>query len=123
MDGARCGITRFGIFEIDSRTGDLRKHGIRIALQEKPAQILHALIAQPGQVVSRDELRRNLWKDSFVDFDHSINIAISKLRHALGDSGANPRFVQTVSRYGYRFLRLYMPPLLRRVQRAESCWR
>jgi TolB-like protein/Tfp pilus assembly protein PilF len=98
-------ISRFGVFEFDCRSGELRKHGVRIALQEKPARILQALLAHAGEVVTRDELRSTLWKDStFVNFDHSINIAVSKLRHALSDSGANPRFVETVSRYGYRFI-------------------
>jgi TolB-like protein/Tfp pilus assembly protein PilF len=98
-------ISRFGVFEFDPRSGELRKHGIRIALQEKPAQILRVLLAHPGEVITREDLRTSLWKDStFVDFDHSINIAVSKLRHALNDSGANPRFIETVSRHGYRFI-------------------
>ena len=98
-------ISRFGVFEFDSRTGELRKHGVRIALQEKPAQILQALLTQAGEVVTREELRAGLWRDeTFVDFDHSINIAVSKLRGALGDSGANPRFIETISRHGYRFI-------------------
>jgi TolB-like protein/Tfp pilus assembly protein PilF len=96
---------RFGVFEFDSRSGELRKHGIRIALQDKPAQMLRTLLARAGEVVSREELSASLWQNStFVDFDHSINIAASKLRQALGDSGGSPRFLETVSRHGYRFL-------------------
>ncbi|HUA60941.1 MAG TPA: tetratricopeptide repeat protein [Verrucomicrobiae bacterium] len=96
---------RFGVFEVDLRAGELRKHGVRIALQQKPLQVLTALLSHPGEVVTREELRRALWPDTtFVDFDHSINIAISKLRLALGDPGKNPRFVETLSRYGYRFI-------------------
>jgi len=96
---------RFGVFEFDSRTGELRKYGVRIALQEKPGQVLRALLDRPGELVTREELCANLWSGAtFVDFDHSINIAVSKIRQALGDSGANPRFIETVSRHGYRFL-------------------
>lgn len=96
---------RFGVFEVNLRAGELRKRGLRIKLQEKPLQVLAALLAQPGKVVTREELRRSLWADdTFVDFDHSINIAIAKLRQALGDSAANPRFIETLSRHGYRFI-------------------
>ena len=97
--------SRFGVFEVDLRAGELRKRGLRIKLQEKPLQVLAALLAQPGKVVSREELRRSLWAgDTFVDFDHSINIAIAKLRQALGDSVTNPRYIETLSRHGYRFI-------------------
>lgn len=107
---------RFGVFEVDPRAGELRKHGLKIKLQEKPLQVLTALLEHPGKVVTREELRRNLWTDdTFVDFDHSINIAITKLRQALGDSAKNPRFIETLSRHGYRFIapvssRAYAPP-------------
>ncbi len=104
-DAGQAQVLRFGVFELDLRAGELRKHGLKIKLQEKPLQVLSALLAQPGKVVTREELRKSLWTDdTFVDFDHSINIAIAKLRQALGDSAANPRFVETLSRHGYRFI-------------------
>ena len=99
----RAGV-RFGVFDLDSRSGELRKHGVRIRIQEKPLRILERLLQQPGEAVTRDELRETLWPDNvFVDFDHSLNSAINKLRDALGDSAANPRFVETLPR-GYRFI-------------------
>src|ERR1051325_8002738 len=95
----------FGSFEVDLRAGELRKEGSKIRLQEQPFQILAMLLEQPGQVVTREELRSRLWpSDTFVDFDHSLNKAINKLREALGDSAENPRFVETLPRRGYRFL-------------------
>jgi TolB-like protein/DNA-binding winged helix-turn-helix (wHTH) protein len=98
-------IIRFANFEIDLGSGHLRKNGIRIKLQDKPFQILVRLVACPGQIVSREELREKLWGEStFVDFDHSLGTAIAKLRQALGDSAKIPRFVETVSNRGYRFL-------------------
>ena len=97
--------TRFGIFEADFVSGELRKNGIRIRLQEQPFQVLAMLLARPGEMVTREQLRARLWPaDTFVDFDHSLNTAVNKLREALGDSAANPRFVQTVARRGYRFI-------------------
>ena len=99
--GAIC----FGAFELDLRAGELRKQGVKIKLQEQPFQILAMLLANPGQVVTREELRNRLWpSDTFVDFDHSLNKAINKLRESLGDSAENPRFVETLPRRGYRFL-------------------
>src|SRR5467141_432666 len=96
---------RFGAFELDLRAGELRKQGVKIKLQEQPFQILAMLLEQPGQVVTREELRGRLWPaDTFVDFDHSLNKAINKLREALGDSAENPRFVETLPRRGYRLL-------------------
>src|SRR5712691_10246568 len=96
---------RFGSFELDLRAGELRKQGVKIKLQEQPFQILALLLEQPGQVVTREELRSRLWpSDTFVDFDHSLNKAINKLREALGDSAENPRFVETLPRRGYRFI-------------------
>ena len=97
--------TRFGIFEADFVSGELRKNGIRIRLQEQPFQVLVMLLARPGEMVTREQLRARLWPaDTFVAFDHSLNTAVNKLREALGDSAANPRFVQTVARRGYRFI-------------------
>jgi len=96
---------RFGVFEADLSTGELRKNGVKVRLQEQPFQILTFLLARPGELVTRQDLRDKLWSnDTFVDFDHSLNTAINKLREALGDSASSPRFVETVARRGYRFL-------------------
>jgi TolB-like protein/DNA-binding winged helix-turn-helix (wHTH) protein len=95
----------FGVFELDLRAGELRKHGIRVRLQEQPFQILATLLAHAGEIVTREELQKKLWPaDTFVDFDHGLNKAINKIREALGDSAESPRFVETVARRGYRFL-------------------
>jgi len=99
------GHLRFGVFELDLRAGELRKHGLRVRLQEQPFQILVMLLNHPGEVVTREELQKKLWPaDTFVDFDHGLNKAINKIREALGDSAESPRFVETVARRGYRFL-------------------
>jgi TolB-like protein/DNA-binding winged helix-turn-helix (wHTH) protein/Tfp pilus assembly protein PilF len=96
---------RFGVFELDLRAGELRKHGLRVRLQEQPFQVLAMLLEHHGEVVTRDELQKKLWPaDTFVDFDHGLNKAVSKIREALGDSAESPRFVETVARRGYRFL-------------------
>lgn len=96
---------RFAAFEVDLRAGELRKHGLRIRLQDQPFQILAMLLEQPGEMVTREELRQRLWPaDTFVDFDHSLNTAINKLREALSDSAENPRYIETLPRRGYRFL-------------------
>jgi DNA-binding winged helix-turn-helix (wHTH) protein len=98
-------IVRFGVFEADLLAGELRKSGLRIRLQEQPFQVLALLVEHPGDVVNREQLRERLWPaDTFVDFDHSLNTAINKIREALGDSAVNPRFVETVARRGYRFI-------------------
>ena len=98
-------LVRFGTFEVDLRAGELRRHGLRIRLQEQPFQVLTALLERPGEIVTREELRKKLWPaDTFVDFDHGLNKAINKIREALSDSAENPRFVETVARRGYRFL-------------------
>ena len=102
-DGLRS--VRFGTFEVDLRAGELRRNGSKIKLQEQPFQVLIMLLKRPGELVTREELQRNLWPaDTFVDFDHSLNAAIRRLRDALGDSAENPRFVETVARRGYRFV-------------------
>src|SRR2546429_6433851 len=100
------GQTRgFGVFELDLRAAELRKRGVRIKLQEQPFQILCLLLDHSGQVVTRDELRHKLWPaHTFVDFDRSLNKAMTKLRSALGDSAESPRYVETIPRHGYRFL-------------------
>jgi len=108
-------MIQFGVFEVDLRAGELRRNGSRVKLQDQPLQILTLLLERPGEVVSRDELRTRLWPaDTFVDFDHSLNAAVRRLRDALGDSAENPRFVETVARRGYRFLVPVsgMPPAL-----------
>lgn len=98
-------ILRFATFEVDLRTGELRKQGVRVKLQEQPFHVLIALLQRPGTVVTREELRSQLWQsDTFVDFDNGLNTCINKLREALGDSADNPRFIETLPRRGYRFL-------------------
>ena len=98
-------LLQCGVFEIDLRAGELRKQGVRIKLQEQPFLVLKILVARPGEIVSREELRSQIWSaDTFVDFDNSLNTAINKLREALGDSAENPRFIETVPRRGYRFV-------------------
>jgi Tol biopolymer transport system component/DNA-binding winged helix-turn-helix (wHTH) protein len=98
-------VFRFGVFEVDSRQGELRKGGLRIKLQDQPFQVLVMLLEHPAEIVTREELQRRLWPaDTFVDFDHSLNSAIKKLREALGDQAENPRFIETLHRRGYRFI-------------------
>src|SRR5215472_11810038 len=102
--GARPTRTiRFGPFELDTRAAELRKHGIKIRLQEQSFQILVMLLESPGEVVLREDIRKKLWpNDTIVEFDPSINAAIKKLREALGDSADDPRYVETLARRGYR---------------------
>jgi DNA-binding winged helix-turn-helix (wHTH) protein/Tol biopolymer transport system component len=96
---------RFSVFELDLKAGELRRDGSKIRLQEQPFQILVSLLQRPGEVVTREELRSKLWPaDIFVDFDHSLNAAVRRLRDALGDSADTPHFVETVARRGYRFI-------------------
>lgn len=96
---------RFGVFEADLDGGELRKHGLRLKLSDQPFQILAMLLARPGEIVSREELRELLWpSDTFVDFDHGLNNAVMKLREVLGDSSEHPRFIETLPRRGYRFI-------------------
>src|SRR5947208_7603003 len=97
-------VVRFGVFEVDLRAGELRKKGVRVRLQEQPLQMLALLLEQPGNLVTREELRQKLWAGTIVDFDHSINTTINKLREALGDSADTPRFIETLPRRGYRFI-------------------
>jgi TolB-like protein/Flp pilus assembly protein TadD len=98
-------IFRFSTFELDGQAGELRKQGVKIKLQEQPLRILEMLLAHPGQLVTREELRSRLWpSNSFVDFDQGLNKAINKLREALGDSAESPRFIETLTKRGYRFL-------------------
>ncbi len=98
-------IIRFAVFEVDLRSGELRKSGVRVALQEQPFRVLVRLLERPGEVVARDDLRQQLWPaDTFVDFDHGLNTAIKRLRDALGDSADTPRFIETLPRRGYRWI-------------------
>jgi DNA-binding winged helix-turn-helix (wHTH) protein/tetratricopeptide (TPR) repeat protein/TolB-like protein len=102
---SRAQTRGFGVFELDLRAAELRKRGVRIKLQEQPFQILCLLLEHSGQLVTRDELRQKLWPaHTFVDFDRSLNKAMTKLRSALGDSAESPRYVETIPRHGYRFL-------------------
>jgi TolB-like protein/DNA-binding winged helix-turn-helix (wHTH) protein/Tfp pilus assembly protein PilF len=101
----RATSLRFGTYEFDLRSGELRKHGIRIKLQEQPCQILAILLEHRGEMVTREQLQHRLWpSDTFVDFDHSLNTAVMRLREALNDSSENPRFIETLPRRGYRFV-------------------
>jgi DNA-binding winged helix-turn-helix (wHTH) protein len=98
-------IVRFGVFELDLEAGELRRNGVKLHLQEQPFQVLAILLERAGMVVAREELRQKLWKeDTFVDFDHSLNTAVNKLREVLGDSASSPQYVETLARRGYRFI-------------------
>jgi DNA-binding winged helix-turn-helix (wHTH) protein len=98
-------VVRFGLFELDLGAGDLRRGGVKLRLQEQPFQVLALLLERTGEVVTREELRQKLWPaDTFVDFDHSLNTAINKVREALGDSASSPRYVETLARRGYRLM-------------------
>jgi len=98
-------IVRFGVFEVDLKASELRRHGLRLKLPEQPFQVLAILLEKPGEVITRDELRKRLWQsDTFVDFDHGLNNAVMRLREVLSDSSENPRFVETIPRRGYRFI-------------------
>ena len=107
---AECGDEQpppvfFGVFEVDLKACELRKHGLRIKLPEQPFQVLVVLLEKPGEIVTREELRNRLWPgDTFVDFDHGLNNAVMRLREVLGDASENPRFVETIPRRGYRFI-------------------
>lgn len=96
---------RFGAFEADVSTGELRKHGLRIKLNAQPFQVLILLLERPGEVLTREQIYRALWPEgTFVDSEHGVNSAVNRLRDALGDTAGNPRFVETLSRRGYRFV-------------------
>ena len=98
-------VVRFGTFEASFHSGELRKAGLKIKVQRQPLKLLEILLERPGEVVSRDELRSRIWpSESFGDFDQALNIAIAKLRNALGDAAENPRFIETLPKRGYRFL-------------------
>lgn len=101
------GAIRFGDFDVDTRSGELRKQGLRIKLQVQPFQVLQILLEHAGNVVTREELRKRIWPaDTFVDFDQGLNNAVKKLRDALADDAENPSFIETISKRGYRFISL-----------------
>src|SRR5919201_5769974 len=103
MDPER--LLRFEAFELDVRSRELRKGKQRIRLQEQPFEILRMMLERPGDFVTREDLARRLWPEgTFVDFEHSLNAAVKRLRAALGDDADNPRFVETLPRRGYRFI-------------------
>ncbi len=96
---------RFGIFEIDLASGELRRQGLRVKLNAQPFQVLCMLLARPGELLTRDEISKELWPEgTFVDYEHGLNSAINRIREALGDTAGNPRFVETLARRGYRFV-------------------
>jgi len=97
-------LVRFGVFELDLCAGELRKRGVKIRLQEQPFQVLQVLLERPGEVVTREELQKRLWPNTFVDADHGLYNAVKKLREALGDESDTPRFIETVPKRGYRFI-------------------
>jgi DNA-binding winged helix-turn-helix (wHTH) protein len=98
-------LLRFGAFEVDVRAGEVRKHGLLIRLQDQPFRVLQTLLEHPGEVVTRDELRSQIWPaDTFVDFDRGLNNAVKRLRDALSDSAENPSYIETLPKRGYRFI-------------------
>jgi cholera toxin transcriptional activator len=103
--GSQTRVYRFGLYEADARSGELRKNGVKLKVQGQPFEVLVALLERSNEVVTREELRQRLWpSDTFVDFDHSLNTAINKLRDLLDDRASNPRFIETLPKRGYRFL-------------------
>lgn len=105
VDSRSCGVIRFGLFEAHLHSGELRKDGIRIHLQEQPFQVLTVLLQHAGELVTREQLRQQVWpQDTFVEFDHALNTAIKKIRAALCDDAAIPRYVETIPKRGYRWI-------------------
>ncbi len=110
-------LYRFGIFEADASLGELRRQGVRIKLNAQPFQVLCLLLDRPGELLTREEISRELWPDgTFVDFDHGVNSAVNRIREALGDTASNPRFVETLAKRGYRLI----APVERIPAREES---
>jgi DNA-binding winged helix-turn-helix (wHTH) protein len=95
---------RFGVFELDNDAMELRKHGVPIRLQEQPFRVLAMLAERPGQIITREQLQERIWGDTFVDFEHSLNKAINRVREALNDNAGTPQYIETVPRRGYRFI-------------------
>jgi cholera toxin transcriptional activator len=113
-------VVRFAEYEADLRSGELSRQGHRLKLQEKPFHVLAALLARPGELVTREELRQSLWPaDTFVDFEHGLNTAVNKVREALRDSANNPRFIETLPRRGYRFIG-HVDSTQSQIEKAES---
>jgi DNA-binding winged helix-turn-helix (wHTH) protein len=104
-------LVRFGTFEVDLPAGEVRKGGVKLKLTGQPFQVLAILLERPGEVVTREEMQKRLWPDTFVDVDHNLNTAINKIREVLGDSAESPRFVETLPRRGYRFIGELKPPV------------
>jgi len=101
---SRTRLVRFGAFEADLQTGELRKNGVRLKFSGQPFQVLAILLERRGEAVTREELQKRLWPDTFVDVERNLNTAVNKIREMLGDSAENPRFVETLPRRGYRFI-------------------
>jgi DNA-binding winged helix-turn-helix (wHTH) protein len=115
--GTDTGKLKFGVFAVDPRAGELYRHGKRVKVQQQPMQVLVALLKAPDGIVTREELRQRIWPaDTFVDFEHSLNTAIKKLRQALGDSATRSKFIETLPRRGYRFLPSVTPDEGKEVQ-------
>jgi len=96
---------RFGVFEADTATGELRRQGLRVKIHAQPFQMLCMMLERPGELLTREEICRELWPDgTFVDYEHGVNSAVNRIREALGDTAGNPRFVETLARRGYRFV-------------------
>src|SRR3954452_11487828 len=124
-------IIRFGAFEADMQTGELRKNGVKLKFSGQPFQVLALLLERPGEVVTRKEFQNRLWPDTFVDFEDNLNTAVNKIREVLGDSAENPRFVETLPRRGYRFIEAVEPmrqpvvpvePVTNRVRGRRRSW-
>jgi DNA-binding winged helix-turn-helix (wHTH) protein len=120
-------VIRFGLFELDLKAGQLSRNGTKLRLPQQPLLLLGMLLERPGEILTRDELRQRLWSsDVFVDFDHGLNKSIQKLRDALGDSAASPRYIETIPRVGYRFIapvrngtRPLEPEVARKIERPD----
>src|SRR5262245_50229908 len=107
--GAAPGVDRrplhFGVFELNPATGELRKHGVRVRLQDQPLKLLLCLIETPGDMRTREDLIRKIWPEgTFVDYERGLNVAVTRLRQVLGDSADAPRYIETLGRKGYRFI-------------------
>jgi DNA-binding winged helix-turn-helix (wHTH) protein len=115
-------VVRFGTYELSLQSGEVRKAGVRIRVQQQPFKVLEVLLEHPGEAVTREELRSRVWpNESFGDFDQAVNIAIAKLRSALGDSADNPRYIETLPKRGYRFIAdVWFVDADGRVRRPES---
>src|ERR1700722_2761750 len=122
--GVQVDRLRFGVFEVELRAGELRKHGVRIHLQRQPFKILAALTERPGELVTREDLRQRIWgPETVVDFDHSLGTAINKLREALSDSADTPQYIETLAKRGFRFIAPVEPigaPVVRPPEQSAS---